>query len=99
MGEPGNRHREDILRDVRKRGSTLVALAGAHGLHRTTLSHCLVRPIPAANAVIAAFLGRQLVDLWPEWFGKDGKRRPRPDASRNRTPRNPEIAKSRKAAA
>jgi len=90
LGDPVNQHCEDVRADVRKSGTTLRALAKRSKLHVTSLSHCLRRPIPAANAVVASQLGKTLFELWPEWFDDQGNRKPRKNASRNR-----EIAKRR----
>jgi len=70
-------HREDIKAAIRKTGMTLTELASQAGIERTRLSHCLHQPDPAANSVIADYLGMPLNELWPEWFDANGARLPR----------------------
>ena len=106
MGEPTklkrptrlkNKHRADVIAAVRKAGATLSLLAERGNIHPSSLSHCLTRPLPVANRIIASLLGQKLCELWPEWYGKDGKRRPRAETSRNPEKRNREFANRRAA--
>jgi Ner family transcriptional regulator len=78
-------HRADVLAEVRKRGSTLAAIAATKGLARQTMYWAFIRPNLRANRAIAEFLGVPLNELWPQWFDADGKL-----ISRKATPR-PEI--------
>lgn len=98
MGEPTNLHREDVIAAVRKRGGSLSSLAKAKHIHPSSMSHCLKRPLRRANAAIAEFLDQPLSALWPEWFDRHGNLKAQRNASRNPEKRNPEIAKSRRAA-
>ena len=70
----GNMHREDIKAAVRKRGKDMCQISAEAGLARDTASISLRRPIPAANAAIADFLGKSLHEIWPEWYDAAGNR-------------------------
>lgn len=67
-------HPEDIKAAVRKTGVTLTALSLAHGLSECTCRASLTRPLPAGNRAIADHLGRNLSDLWPQWYDAEGNR-------------------------
>lgn len=75
MIHPVNTHPEDVRAMVRKRGTTLTALAARNGLHPSALSHSLRRCIPTANRAIARYLGLNPSKLWPQWFDDAGERR------------------------
>jgi Ner family transcriptional regulator len=70
---PSNAHRADIVAAVHKRGSSLTALARRNGYGDSTLRAALSKPSTRANRVIAAFLGKSLHALWPEWFDAAGR--------------------------
>lgn len=65
-------HREDIKAAIRKRHSTLAAIARANGLDPSTLSKSLVQAVPAGERAIARFLGMSLHSLWPDRYALDG---------------------------
>lgn len=68
-----NWHRADVVAAVRKRGSSLAAIAKDHGLSRQTLYWALTKPHRRANNAIAAFLDLSLHQLWPQWFDRAGE--------------------------
>jgi Ner family transcriptional regulator len=78
-----NMHPEDIKAAVRKTGVTLTELALLHGLSESLTRAALRRPQPSGNQVIAAYLGRPLSELWPEWFDADGNRIPSKSAEKH----------------
>jgi Ner family transcriptional regulator len=67
-------HRQDIMAEVRKRGSSLAGVGRGLGLSRSTMAWALMKPHPRANAAIATFIGKSMHELWPEWFDASGKR-------------------------
>lgn len=76
-------HREEIKAAIRKKGETLQSLTRKHRLGYSSLTICMVRPLPRANRVIADFLGLPLNYLWPLWFDASGKRIPLHSTSKN----------------
>ncbi|MEX0758759.1 MAG: helix-turn-helix domain-containing protein [Tistlia sp.] len=77
-----NQHPEDVKAAVRKTGITLEALGQSAGIPGATVRKCLYKPCPKGNRVIAAYLGRRLFDIWPEWYDRQGDRiRSRPGKS------------------
>jgi len=70
-----NIHRADLYARVRKQDGTWASIARRAGLTRSAVCRATVRPVPAANAAIAAFLGTTVHALWPEWFDANGVRR------------------------
>lgn len=79
-------HREDIKAEVRKRGSSLFALARAHSLDPNTMTRSLRERFPTYHGVISRFLGVPAQELWPHWYAPDGRLRgkTRPDARSRR---------------
>jgi Ner family transcriptional regulator len=77
-------HPQDILAEVRKRGTTLKALERDHGFGENTLYKALTRRFPNAHSVIAQASGQSRHTLWPHWY--DAADRPllpsRPDLLR-----------------
>lgn len=71
-----NTHPADVVAAIRKKGSSMSAIARQRKLHASALGHSLRRCIPAANRAIAKFLGLKVGDLWPEWFDENGRQRP-----------------------
>jgi Ner family transcriptional regulator len=67
-------HAEDIKAAVRKKGTTLKALALSNGLSESACRASLLRPQPAADKVISRFLGVPLNKLWPSRYDRAGKR-------------------------
>lgn len=95
-------HRADVLAEVRKRGSTLAAIAATKGLARQTMYWAFIRPNLRANRAIAEFLSVPLDELWPQWFDSNGKlisreATPRPEIKR--IPRGSSPSRPRKRAA
>lgn len=80
-------HKEDIKAELRKRGTNLHALARLHGLVPNHMSRALRFRFPTYHAVIAAYLGIPVQELWPHWYHDDGtlRGRSRPDARSRRT--------------
>ena len=68
-----NWHPEDVKAAVRKTGTSLTALALAHGLSESAVRRALIRPWPRVEAVIAAHLGRQPQDIWPSRYDARGR--------------------------
>lgn len=72
-------HREDVKAAVRKRGTTIAALAGLHGLKPQALLRTLVVPREAGERIISEFIGVPPQRIWPSRYHKDGRRkRPQP---------------------
>ena len=69
-----NMHPEDIKAAVRKTGVTLSSLGSRSDVSSSGIRAAVWRPVPSANRVIAAYLGKSLNDIWPEWFAPDGTR-------------------------
>jgi len=68
-------HPEDIKAAVRKRGSTLSALAARNGMSTQALSRALdERSSARAEKVIADFLGVHPMKIWPSRYDKQGER-------------------------
>ncbi len=61
-------HRQEILAAVRMKQTTLAALARENGLSRNTMYWALAKRHERANAIIAAFLGVPMHELWPSWY-------------------------------
>lgn len=71
---PHNWHPEDVKAAVRKTGTTLSELARRKGVSTSVVHKALKQPRPTGNRVIAAFLGRSVHEMWPDWFDRDGNR-------------------------
>jgi Ner family transcriptional regulator len=72
-------HRADIVAAIWKRGSSLIRLSRQHGYASNSLCYALRTPWPAAEKIIADFIGVPPQTIWPSrynWNGT-GKRRPR----------------------
>lgn len=66
-------HPEDIKAALHKRGTTLSRIALDAGLtSSSSLSACLVRPMPANEKRIAAALGMEPAAIWPSRYNADG---------------------------
>lgn len=63
-----------ILAAVKRRGTNLTALAVKNGLSEAACRTSLTRAFPAADRVIAAFLGVPVHELWPDRYYPDGGR-------------------------
>lgn len=62
-------HQQDILAEIRKRGTTVSALARLHGVQRGTLNQVFYKRSPKGQRIIAEFLGVSRHELWPHWYG------------------------------
>lgn len=60
--------RHEIMAEVRRRGTTLKAVALNAGLAKDGCSVALIRPFPAAEAAIAEFLNVPAAELWPDRY-------------------------------
>lgn len=76
MAKARKHHPEDIKAEVRKKVGSLAELARRHGVSTSVIRAALIRPQPTGNRYIAACLGRELHELWPEWYDADGNRIP-----------------------
>ena len=70
---PQDWHREDIKAAVRKSGTTLSALALAHGLSVGAMHRVLRVAWPRAQAIIAAHLGLKPEQIWPSRYDASGR--------------------------
>ncbi|MBN4664211.1 helix-turn-helix domain-containing protein [Pandoraea nosoerga] len=71
-------HKEDIKAAIRKRGTTMNALARERGLPPSTVRNALGRPAFSGELAISQFLGVPAHELWPDRWTPDGRRiRPR----------------------
>ncbi len=71
-------HKEDIKAAIRKRGTTMNALARDLDLPTSTVRNALVRPVYSGEMAISRFLGVAAHELWPDRWAPDGRRiRPR----------------------
>lgn len=84
-----------IKAEIQRRGSNLTELAVKNDLGSSTARAALLKPSPAANSVIAQFLGVSLHELWPHWYDKDGNRR----LGARQSSRKPKAAPSQNAEA
>lgn len=63
-----------IHAEIKRRGVTLTALAIRNGLSAAACRTSLTRAFPAADRVIADFLGVPVHELWPDRYYPDGGR-------------------------
>ncbi|ENG0237722.1 helix-turn-helix domain-containing protein [Burkholderia multivorans] len=71
-------HKEDIKAAIRKRGTTMNALARDRNLPTSTVRNALSRPVYSGEIAISEFLGIAAYELWPDRWTPDGRRiRPR----------------------
>ncbi|MGH8335575.1 MAG: helix-turn-helix domain-containing protein [Gammaproteobacteria bacterium] len=84
---PTNWHRADVVAAVHRRDTSLAELARGNGKSESALRVALTHPRKPSNEIIAAFLGKSLHDIWPEWFDRTGRLRSR-KASRARRGRS-----------
>jgi Ner family transcriptional regulator len=68
-------HREDIKAAVRKRGTTLKALALTGGLSESACRKALDVPSPRAEALIAECINQPIHKIWPDRYDCRGGRR------------------------
>lgn len=68
-------HSEDVKAAIRKRGSTLTALAKANGISVQALSRAIFeRSSARAEIIIAEFLGVHPMKIWPSRYDASGAR-------------------------
>lgn len=67
-------HPEDIKASVRKKGTTLTALAVANGLSPSACRKALKVPCPRADEAIARCIGKPLHQIWPQRYDRQGNR-------------------------
>lgn len=66
---PQDMNRHDILAEIRKRGTTLAALARHHEYENPrSLNNVFRTPYPKAERIIAEFLGKKPEDIWPSRY-------------------------------
>lgn len=81
-------HPEDIKARVRKRGTTLEAIARRVGMSGSALRHALTLPRAEAEQAIAAALDVHPKEIWPSRYRADGERmRPQPVDNYRHAPR------------
>ena len=80
--------RAGIKAEIERRRGSLAAIARAADLAPASCSCALRYPVPKANRAIAAFLGKTVHDLWPDWFYPNGARRPEVSSMTLRRPRS-----------
>lgn len=68
-------HPEDVKAAIRKTGTTLTALALAHGLSESAVRITLLRAWPRVEALIARHLGRRPQEIWPSRYDSLGQPR------------------------
>ncbi|MFN7128955.1 MAG: helix-turn-helix domain-containing protein [Brevundimonas sp.] len=68
-------HPEDIKASVRKKGTTLTALATSNGLSPSACRKSLKVPCGRADVLIARCIGKPLHEIWPNRYDRKGKRR------------------------
>lgn len=66
--------RARILYELKERGIPAAALAASNGLSRSTLYAAIERPYPRVQSLIAQALERNLQDIWPLFYGDNGRR-------------------------
>lgn len=70
-----NWHPQDIIASLRKRGSSLAALAKANGMSRFTFYGALERPYPKVHQIIADELDLSRSAIWPSFYAADDSRK------------------------
>lgn len=73
-----------IKAEIRRRGMTLTTLANTAGLPPSSIRAAFLKPSIGANRAIAQFLGLSVQELWPDWFGANGKLIPAVQRNSNR---------------
>jgi Ner family transcriptional regulator len=68
-----NWHRADVVAAIHKRDTNLSELARKHGRSESALRVAITHPRKPSNEIIAAFLGKELHEIWPAWFDKKGR--------------------------
>lgn len=63
-------HRQDIMSEIRKRGSTLAELGRQNGCKPATAYNVFHRPYPKMERIIAEFLNVEPQVIWPTRYAK-----------------------------
>lgn len=63
-------HRADVVAALHKKGWSLRELSRQSGLSAGTLKSALDRPYKKAEGIIAAAIGMQPEEIWPERYAK-----------------------------
>lgn len=63
-------HRQDVMSEIRKRGTTLAELGRLHGCKPATAYNVFHRPYPKMERIIAEFLNMKPQDIWPTRYPK-----------------------------
>ncbi|MFZ2470214.1 MAG: helix-turn-helix domain-containing protein [Parvibaculum sedimenti] len=69
-------HPEDIKAEIRKKAGSMARLARQKKVSTSVIRAALIRPQPTGNRLIAEFLGREMHEIWPEWYDTHGNRIP-----------------------
>lgn len=69
-------HQQDILAELRKRGTTVAALSRENGLSAGTFRTGFYRRYPKAQLAISGAIGVPVHELWPDWYEADGSLKP-----------------------
>lgn len=64
--KPTDWHRADVVAALKRKGWTVRKLSRTNNLSEYTLYTALDRPYPKGERIIAAALGLQCGDIWPE---------------------------------
>lgn len=79
-------HPADVIAELRKIGWSLAQLGLQHGyVNRQSLAQALHKPYPKAEAIIAAALNLQPLQIWPSRYNVDGT----PNRTRGMKPMRP----------
>lgn len=65
---PVDMHRADIVAALKKKGWSVRALSRECGLHESTLYSALKMPYPKCERIIAAALGLEPEEIWPQRY-------------------------------
>lgn len=68
-------HPQEIIAEVRKKGTNLQELARGHGLRRNALNRAVRECFPRLHTVIAECIGVPRQDIWPQFYTHTGERR------------------------
>lgn len=66
-------HRADIIAGLKKRGTSLSALARAQGYSSSTLQNALNSKWPKGERIIAEALDLDPAEIWPSRYNKHNK--------------------------
>ena len=66
--------RTSIIYELRKRGLTAARLADEAGMSRSSFYSAMQRPYPRVQRMIALALGLSVHEIWPQFYGPDGRR-------------------------